>query len=506
MDEEKKKKRMQPPHSYVVIFLAMLCIAFLTYFVPLGRYELKEVTTVVNGEQTVSSVVDPDSFRYVVDEKNERVVDPAPLFGVSAFGERGVLNFLFDGLDGSKQAAGTVGLAAYMLVIGGSFGVLTRTGVMDQTVLRLMRRFENLEILLPPGLFVLFSFMGAASGFSEGAIPLAILLIPLLVAMDFDAVTGVLTTFVATQIGISCSWMSAGALSSAQSMAGVPVYSGAQLRIVLWVVLTLAGAAYTTAYARRVHGDPHRSLSHAGDARCRGRLESLRARREPFTLGGRLVLLTVLASVVWMIWGVMTEGYSLSEIASLFFGMSLVSGLLGSFFHLDGMHFRDIARAFQAGASDLVGAVLVVGMAQGMMLLLGGISPTSASVFNTLLHWTQCVFGALPGVLAAWLLYAFQFCVNLVVPSDLGQAVLTMPITAPITDQLGVSRQIAVLTFQLGGSLSHLVMPTSGCLIGVLSVARMDWGDWLRSQWKALLAVFLFASAAVVCAVCIGYK
>ena len=504
MTEKPEKKHLQPPHPFVMIFAAMLCAALLTHLVPLGRYELKEVTYVVNGEQRTGTAVDPSSFRYSMDEKNQRVVYPAPVFGVSARGESGMMNYLFDGLNNSRQAAATAGLAAYMLVIGGSFGVLMRTGVADRVILRMVRRIGGSALFVPPALFVLFSLAGAVFGFSEGAIPCAMLVIPLLIAMDFDAITGVMCTFAATQVGVACAWMGIGALESAQTIAGIPVLSGARLRMVLWAVLTALGAGYTAAYASKVYEDPHRSLTHAGDARFRGRFESLRARREPFTLGAKLVAAAVLLSLGWMVWGVMTLNYTLDEIASLFFVMALITGLLGAAFHLDGMQLRDIPRAFQSGASDLVGAVLVMGMAQGMVLLMGGINPTSPSVLNTLLHWAERAFSELPGLLAAWLMYVFQYGVNVVVPSEVGQAALTMPVMAPLADGLGISRQVAVLAFQLGGSLSHLLVPTSGCLIGVLSIARVEWGDWLRSQWKAIAIVFVLASATTAAA-CIGY-
>lgn len=502
---EKTKKNFQPPHPFLVIFAVMLCAVILTHLVPLGRFEMREITYVVDGVQQTRMVVDPSTFRYVMDEKNERVVYPVPFFGISERGEHGVAGFLFNGLNNGRQAAGVAGLAAYLLVIGGSFGVLLRTGVVHQVILRIVQRLGGSAAFLPPALFVLFSLFGAMFGFSEMAVPLSILVIPLLIAFDFDAITGVLVTFGATQVGISCSWMATGALTGAQTIAGVPVLSGAALRIVLWVVLTALGTAYTAWYAIQVHDDPRRSLSHAGDAFSRGRFESLRARREPFTLGSRLVALVVLLSLGWMLWGMLTMSYTMYEIAALFFVMALAAGCIGAAFHLDGMHLRDIPRAFQSGAADLIGAVLVMGMAQGMVLLMGGISPTSASVLNTLLHWAERAFIQLPSLLATGLVYVFQYGFNLVVPSDVGQAALTIPIMAPLADSLGVSRQLAVLAFQLGGSLSHLIMPTSGCLIGVLSIARVEWGDWLRSQWKALAAVFGFGLVAMTIGFFTGY-
>lgn len=502
---EKPKTKLHPPHPFVVIFAAMAFAMVLTFLVPLGRYELKQVTTLVGGEQKTETVVDPNSFRYILDENGERVVYPAPLFGPSAHGRQGMMNVLFSGLEYGEQAAGTAGLIAYMLVIGGSFGILLRTGVIDQSILRILHRTEGVVMLFPPLLFVLFSLAGAVFGFSEGAIPLAMLIIPLLIGMDFDAVTGVLVTFVATQIGIAASWCSPEALTTAQTIAGVPVFSGSSFRFILWLILTLLGAAYTTRYAWRIHTSTHRSVSYQSDARCRGRLQNLRERREPLTLGGRLVLLTVALSLGWMLWGALTMEYNLADIASIFFVMAVVVSILGVWFHVGGMHFADIPRAFQSGAFELVGAVLVVGMAQGMVLLLGGINPTDASVLNTILHWTARVLRELPSMLTSWLMYIFHFFLSFVVPSDLGQASLTMPVMAPLADSLGISRQISVLAFQLGGCLAHLIMPTSGCLIGILSIARLEWGDWLRSQWKALAVVVGLGFLALTIGFFMGY-
>ena len=161
MKEKKKPKRLQPPHPFIVIFAAVLFAMVLTMRVPLGRYELKQVTTLDNGQQQTVSVVDPDSFRYILDEKGDRVAYPAPVFSPSSHGRQGLMNVLFSGLEYGEQAAGTAGLIAYMLVIGGSFGILQRTGVVDQTILRIVHRTEDVVMLFPPLLFILFSLSGS---------------------------------------------------------------------------------------------------------------------------------------------------------------------------------------------------------------------------------------------------------------------------------------------------------------------------------------------------------
>ena len=145
-------------------------------------------------------------------------------------------------------------------------------------------------------------------------------------------------------------------------------------------------------------------------------------------------------------------------------------------------------------------------MAKGIVLVLGGDSPTEPTVLNTLLHEAGLLIRDLPSALSAWLMLVFQSVFNFFVVSGSGQAALTMPLMAPLADLAGVTRQVAVLAFQLGDGFTNLIVPTSGALIGTLGVARVDWAIWARFIWKFLLALLIAASAFVVLAVAIGYR
>ena len=188
------------------------------------------------------------------------------------------------------------------------------------------------------------------------------------------------------------------------------------------------------------------------------------------------MLLTLLATIVWTIWGVLVKGYYIPEIASQFFVMGFVAGIIGVVFKLNGMELNDIAKSFDKGAADLLGAALCVGMAQGIILVLGGTSATDGTVLNTILHTIGESMKGLPPMISAWLMYVFQSVFNFFVVSGSGQAALTMPIMAPLADIVGVSRQTAVLAFQLGDAFTNFIVPTSGCLLGALAAARMEWG------------------------------
>lgn len=226
----------------------------------------------------------------------------------------------------------------------------------------------------------------------------------------------------------------------------------------------------------------------------------------PFTFGHKLVILTIVLTMAWTIWGVIAEGYYIPEIASQFFVMGLVSGIIGVVFKLNDMKVNDIAKSFDKGAAELLGAALCVGMAQGIIIILGGTSATEGTVLNTILHSIGEGMKNFPPMLSAWLMYVFQTIFNFFVVSGSGQAALTMPIMAPLADIVGVSRQVSVLAFQLGDAFSNFIVPTSGCLLGALAAARLDWGKWAKFQIKFQAVLFVFASAAMVIAVMTGFN
>lgn len=503
--ENKKKKTFQVPHTYVIIFAVVVVCALLTYLIPVGSFQTQEVTYMMGDTEKSRTVIVSDSFAYELDENGNRVRNGVPLFGTEDFGGQGMLNYVFEGLTSGDKTGSAVGIVAFILVIGGAFGVVMRTGAVDAGIHAMIRKTKGREIILIPVLFTLFSLGGAVFGMGEEAIPFAMVIVPLTIAMGYDAVVAVCVTYVATQIGFATSWMNPFGLAIAQGIAGVPVLSGAGFRMVMWTVFTAAGVIFTMLYARKIKRDPTSSVAYESDAYYRNQMTQSGAAAVPFTLGQGLVLLTILVTIVWTVWGVVVKGYYIPEIASQFFVMGLVAGIIGCVFKLNGMRASDIASSFQSGAADLVGAALVVGMAQGIVIVLGGTDPTTPSVMNTILYMLGNLLSGVPGVMAAWLMYVFQSLFNFVVVSGSGQAALTMPIMAPLADLAGISRQVAVLAYQLGDGLTNLIVPTSGCLLGVLGVARLEWGKWAKFQIKMQGVLFVLSTIFVVVAVMIGF-
>ena len=499
----KKKRSWKMPDTYIIIFFVVVLAAILTYVVPQGRYQTEEITYTIDGAEKTRTVIKDGSFEYVLDENGEPVKDGVALFEPG--GEVGLFNYAFEGVTVGDKWGTAVGIIAFILIIGGAFGIIIRTGAVEAGILNLIKKTKGKEVLLIPIIFILFSLGGAVFGMGEEALPFAMILIPLVIAMGYDSVVGVLITYCATQIGFGASWMNPFSLAIAQGIAGVPVFSGSEYRIILWVVFTGLGLAMTMLYARKIKRDPLKSVAYESDAYFRNDFENNKKSDIQFKFGHMLVLLTIVLGMVWVIWGVMKEGYYIPELATQFFIMGIVAGIIGVVFKLNDMHLNDLATSFRNGVSDLVGAALVVGMAQGIMLVLGGSSPTDGTVLNTILNGISSALVGLSSTVAAVLMYVFQSVFNFFVVSGSGQAALTMPIMAPLSDLLGVTRQTAVLAFQLGDAFTNLVVPTSGCLMGALAIAKLDWGNWVKFAIKYVAVLFVVSVIAIIIAVQMGF-
>ena len=430
----------------------------------------------------------------------------AGVWGTEDFGGFGFMNYVFEGLVSGDRSGTAVGICALILVIGGAFGIIMKTGAIDAGIYAFINKTKGLERLALPLLFILFSLGGATFGMAEECIPFAMIMVPFVIALGYDSIVAVTVTYVASQVGNAVSWMSPFSVAVAQGIAGVPVLSGATFRMVMWVVVTLAADAFMMVYAERVRKNPQKSVVYAGDAYFRNRLDMVTEEEREFNLGHKLILLEMAAVMVWIVWGVTQKGCYIPEIAAQFFVMGFVAGGLAIIFKLNGMTVNGMASAFQGGVSDLAGTAVVVGMAKGILLVLGGSDADVPSTLNTVLHVIGTALDGVPAFIGAWFMYLFQSLFNLVVTSNSGQAALTMPIMAPLSDLVGVSRQIAVLAYQLGAGFVDAFTPVSASLIGVLGVARIEWGKWAKFQIKMQAFFFLLGTIFIAIAVAINFQ
>jgi uncharacterized ion transporter superfamily protein YfcC len=477
-------KERSMPDAFVILFFVVMLVALATHFIPAGKFDV-----VKKGNETVLVA---DSFQFV---------DDAPKVTLFAEnGEVGFFNFAFEGMVSGDRNGSAIGVMMFIILTGGAFGIIMQTGAVDNGVMALIEKTQRLEILFIPLLFLLFSLGGAIFGMGEEAIAFCIVLLPLMIAIGYDGITTVLVTYVATQIGFAASWMNPFSVAIAQGIAGIPLMSGLEFRVVMWCVFTLIGLIFTMRYAASIKANPKLSPSYKTD---RVHIKHDKAEiSSSFTAVDSAILLTFLLGIIWVIWGVLARQYYIPEIASQFFTLGCVVGFISVL--LKRLTVNEVASSFKRGAQELLPAAMIVGMAKGIVILMGGDDASTASVLNTVLYYASQVIGDLPAALSATLMLAFQAIFNFFIASGSGQAALTMPLMSPLSDLVGVSRQVAVLAFQLGDGLTNIIIPTSAALIGCLGVANVDWLVWARFIGKFMIFIMIVAIVFIVTAVLIN--
>jgi len=495
--------RSRVPDTFVILFMIVLAASVLSYLIPQGHFDTEVVTYEQHGVETSRTVVVSGSFQYLEDEQGNPRRRGVTLFSTES-DRPGLLNFAFEGLVSGDRYSASVGVIAFILLIGGAFGIVLKTGAIQTGLVSVVHGLRGRDLLLLPLITVLFSLGGAIFGMGAESIALAMIIIPLIVVLGYDVLTAILITYVATQVGFGSSWMNPFSVGVAQGIAGVPVLSGAGFRGVLWTVFTLALVCFSLWYARRVKRHPE--LSPVPEANAWFREQFHESVAEHFNWRHGLVIALLLSGIAWIVWGVTAQGYYIAEIATQFFTIGLVIGVVSCLSGLNGMTANSVAESFKEGAAALLPAALIVAMAQGILVVLGGNDPSSPSVLNTLLFQVSEAMSGLGSVASALSMLGFQAGFNLFVASGSGQAALTMPIMAPLADLVQVSRQVAVLAFQLGDGVTNLIIPTSAVLMGVLGVARVSWWTWVCFIFPFVLLLMALSIVFVVVAVLIGFS
>lgn len=445
------------PHTFTIVFALILFSAVLTWLVPAGEF-LRES---INGRE----VVVDGSFHFV-----DRAPQTWQVF--SAF-----FNGFVDKAD----------IIIFILMVGGAFWILNNSHAIDVGVMAFLRRVQRLsryKLIRKVGVdniiislvMILFSLFGAIFGMSEETIAFVVVFIPLAIQMGYDSIVGVCMCYVAAHIGFAGAMLNPFTIGIAQGIADLPLFSGLEYRFFCWIVLTIIGIAFVLWYAHRVKTKPERSPVHKLDDYWRERAEA--TENTSLSIRHTCILILLFLTIVALVVGVLAFDWYIAEISALFLAMGIIAGII------DHQSADDIAKLFLAGCKDILSAALVVGLASGIIFIL-----RDGKIIDTLLYALTRSLTQTGEVVSLGVMYIFQTLLNIVMPSGSAKAALTMPIMAQFADLIDVSRQTTVLAFQFGDGFTNMLTPTSGVLIGVLGVARIPYGTWLKWVWKFILAL-----------------
>ncbi len=509
------------PHTYTIVFTIIVLCAISTWIVPAGEFVRETVE--VNG--TERTVIVGDSFHYV-----EQVPQTWQVF-----------TSLLRGFE--KQS----GIIAFILIIGGAFWIMNFTRSIDvgiYTFLNKVRKLDKVPFLNKLGVnnivvslvMLMFSIFGAVFGMSEETLAFAVIIVPLAISMGYDSITGICMVYVAAHVGFAGAVLNPFTIGIAQGLSDLPIFSGFEYRVFCWIVLNVVTISFVLWYASRVKKNPHRSPMYKLDEYWRQHkiseqeevvyekklsswivfvvlsvvlvVFSVMYPESEMQIGGidieapfvplttvMFVIFGILSNlksyhffvlhilfftILFLIIGVMGYGWYVAEISGLFLVMGIASGLAG------GEDLDAIFKLFIEGCKDIFSAAMIVGFAGGIIIIL-----QDGKVIDSMLHSLSLGMSEMGRIGAVGVMYLIQTAINIVIPSGSAKAALTMPIMAPFSDIIGLSRQATVMAFQFGDGFTNMITPTSGVLMGALGIAKIPYGIWVRWWWKILLVLIL---------------
>ena len=450
------------PHTYVLLFGLLLVASVSTHFIPAGEYNRLE--------RSGRMVVDPGSYHRVESK-------PAGLpQAVMAF-PRGLIEVAH--------------IVFYIFIVGGAFGVVTATGAIDGGIGVAVRKLGGRENLLIPGLTLLFSVGGGTFGMAEETLPFLPALALLARTLGYDSLTAGGVALVGACAGFGGAFLNPFTVGVAQGIAELPAFSGIEFRLIVWFALTLVTVWWLSRYAARVKRTPQMSLAYDLD---QARLATAPPLEEMPRLSRKQLAVLGLSGIVFvlLIIGAMRWGWGILELSALFLALAVLAGPLG------GLSLDATAEKFIAGAAGLTGGALVVGLARATLVVL-----SDARVIDTLIAAMANTVQHLPASVSVVGIYAMQILLSYVVPSGGGQAALSIPILAPLSDLLGVTRQTMVLAYQFGDGFSNIMTPAQGYFMAGLALIGIPWSVWARwflpllGIWYAIGLVALLVAHAI---------
>jgi len=436
---------MRIPHPVILLIAGIALCAALTWILPAGEYDRRD---------------DPATGRRVVVAGTFHSVERAPVgpFAAVVAIARGFV-----------EAADVIGL---VLFVGGGWFVVDRVGSLSRLISSLVASFGSRGLYAIPVVAFFFAMMGAVENMQEEIIPLVPALLVLGRGIGVNAVTVMAMSVGAAAVGSAFGPTNPFQAGIAMKLAQLPPMSGAPLR---WTMFA-AGVALWTAWTMWYGAQNRDSGFGVRDSTV------TRDEVEPATARDYLILAIAVAPIAAYVYGAVALGWGFNELSAGFIIAGAVAGMVG------GLGVAGTTTAYFEGLQAMLPAAILVAIARSLSLVL-----SDGHVTDTILNSLARPLSAAPGTIAAMLMVPFHSVVHVFVPSVSGQAVLTMPILVPLSDLLGISRQVTVLAYQTGGGLTELLTPTNGALMAVLLAGGVSFPQWIR-----------FASVGVLLAVLVG--
>ena len=484
--DTRPRRRFTLPSAYTILFALIVLTAIATWLVPAGAYDLDAEGSPIPG--TYHSV-DSEPQRVLVDSLT------APINGLYGIEDAdGTIDYYNSG-----TLFGAIDVALFIIVIGGFLGVTMRTGAIQAGIGRLVSRLRGRERWMIPILMSVFALGGTTYGMAEESLAFYALVIAVMIAAGYDALTGAAVVLLGCGIGTFGSTINPFATGIASGFADVSLSEGLVLRLVMLLVGLALGIAFVLRYAARVKRDPTTSV--VADRREENAARfSVAATTADSMLNGRSKAILVLFGLAFgvMMYGVIpwedmgiglpTLWWWFPEMTASFILFSIIIGVVG------GMNETELTTSFVDGARELLGVALIIGIARGITVIMN-----NGQITDTVLNWAEQALGDVGQTGFAIVMFLLFLPLSFLIPSSSGLATVAMPIMSPLAAFADVPADLVVTAYQSASGIMNLFIPTSAVVMGGLAIAGVPYGTYLRWVWPllAMLGVLSVAGLAL---------
>lgn len=436
------------PNALTIVVLFILGAGALTYIIPKGQYERKVDSA------TSREVVIANSYHPVHTEN----LSP---FEILVCIPRGIVS------------GGEV--IVLILLVGGCLFIVEKTGALKEGVAYFTAKVKGKEELALAMMGLLFAIGGATEGLEEEIIPLIPVLLVFTRNLGYPPVVTVAVSYGSAILGASFSPVNPFGSVIAQKIAEVPFLTNGIFRTIVFVLAFVAWMIIVVRYANK------------------NRIEKQTDETPAFNKFGRIhrsILYIVLFSFALLIYGMLSLGWGFNEISAEFFLVGIVIGLIG------GLGLNGTFLAYVEGLKQMTFAAMIGGFAYAIPLVLkeGMIIDSIIQGLFTPLHFVTPILSAI-GMMFS------QALLHVLIPSYSGQAVLTMPILAPLSDLIGLSRDVSVIAFQYGAVMMNVISPTNGSLMAIITIAGISYQEWFSFILKRLLIIYMLCALTLFVAI-----
>lgn len=453
----------QPMNPILIVAIILVIVAVLTYIIPAGSFDR------VENPETGYDTLDVDSFAFT----EGTPIKPFDFFKSLTVGMQSAAPIIF-----------------FLLIIGGYFQVVESTGALKAALANMVKKLKGKEILLIPITVFVCGIVSATAGTWEEYLALLPLFYVIFVSSGFNSMTAMASVFCGAGAGYAGAMTNAFTVGVAQTIAGVPMFSGLSYRLIICLVLCTIASVFIMIYAYRIKKHPEKNDMKEIDDEHH---EPIDIENIPKMKTGQKLTITVFAlSFIIVAVSVVKFGFYMDEMAAIFVIAALLVAVICR------MNPNNFIDEFLKGAADLVWIGFLIGMCYSISTMM-----SDAGILDTLVYYAGNLLRGLNAQVCACGMFVAQDLLNFVIPSGSGQAAVTMPFMAPLGDMMGVSRQTSVLAFQMGDAFTNLITPASGDTMAALAICHIPYKKWLKFVlplwliWAVVAMVFLAVAATI---------